>query len=287
MAEDLANRSGGKLKIEIYPDEQLGNERELTELLQIGSVGMTKVSAGQLEAFSPVMGIFSLPLLFRDREHFWQVADGEIGEKLLDASLPFRLKGLTYYDAGARSFYISRKVGREIRTPQDLDGLTIRVIQSKTAIRMIEILGAKPVPMPLGELYTALDTGAVDGAENNAPSLYTLRQYEVSTSYSLSEHTRIPDILVMSRDTWDRLSPQEQTWVKESAQASSLFQRGLWQEREAENISEMEKAGLRIIRDVDRDAFTKKVEKIYEEPQFQKPEIQELIKQIRAVGKSQ
>jgi tripartite ATP-independent transporter DctP family solute receptor len=283
MADDLQNRSGGSLRIEIYPDEQLGTERELTELMQIGSVGMTKVSAAQLEAFSPVMSVYSLPFLFRDREHFWRVAESEIGEELLDASLPYRLKGLAYYDAGARSFYLSKRINREIRSPADLEGLTIRVQQSKTAVRLIEVLGAKPVPIPFGELYTALDTGAVDGAENNPPSLFTTRQYEVASSYSLNEHTIVPDVLLMSRDVWERLSPQEQAWVKESARASSRFQRELWRQREAENLAEMERAGLKIVRDVNKQAFREKAQAIYNDAQFRQPEIQRLIQRIQAV----
>lgn len=283
MAEDLQTRSNGTLKIELYPDEQLGTERELTELMQIGSVGMTKVSAAQLESFSPVMAVYSLPFLFRDREHFWKVAESEIGEKLLDASLSFRLKGLAYYDAGARSFYLSKRINREIRSPKDLEGLTIRTQQSKTAIRLMEVLGAKPIPIPFGELYTALDTGAVDGAENNPPSLFTTRQYEVSSSYSLNEHTLVPDVLIMSRDVWERLTPQEQIWVKESAIASSRYQRELWQQKELENIAEMEKIGLKIIRDVNKQAFREKAQTIYNDEQFRKTEIQDLIRQIQAV----
>lgn len=283
MADDLKKRSNGGLLIEIYPDETLGTERELTELMQIGSVGMTKVSAAQLEAFSPVLAIYTLPFLFRDRDHFWKVADSEIGEELLNASLPYRLKGITYYDAGARSFYLSKRINREVRTPKDLEGLTIRVQQSKTAIRLIEVLGAKPVPIPFGELYTALDTGAVDGAENNPPSLFTSRQYEVSSSYSLSEHNVVPDVLIMSRDVWERLTPQEQNWVKESAVASSQYQRGLWQEEERKNIAEMEKSGIKIVRDVDKNAFREKAQAIYNDEKFRTPEFQDLIKRIQAV----
>jgi len=173
MARDVERRSGGRLRIEIYPDEQLGPERDLIELLQMGSLALTKVSTAPLENFSPLLKVFGLPYLFRNREHFWQVLDGPIGEELLEASVPFRLMGLCYYDAGARSFYISRKRGVVVRSPSDLEGLSIRVQRSRSAVRLVELLGAKPIPIPFGELYTALDTGTVDGAENNPPSLYT------------------------------------------------------------------------------------------------------------------
>jgi tripartite ATP-independent transporter DctP family solute receptor len=284
MAEDLSRRSGGKLRIEIYADGQLGPERDLIELIQIGSLAMTKVSTAPLENFSPLIKVFSLPFLFRDHEHFWRMADGPIGRELLDASIPYRLKGLCYFDAGSRSFYISRKRGTVVRHPDDLDGLSIRVQRSRTAVRLVELLGAKPIPIPFGELYTALDTGTVDGAENNPPSLYTTRQYEVTASYCLDEHTTIPDILIIGVDTWDRLSPQEQSWLQASADAASHHQRKLWAEAEAEMLRIIEDSGVEVVRDVDRDAFRERTAAMYEDEEFAQPEVRELIRRIRAVG---
>lgn len=283
MAAEVARLSRGALRIDIYPDEQLGPERETIEYLQIGSLGMTKVSTGALENFSPKISIFSLPYLFRDEEHFWKVAESEIGAELLDASIPYRLKGICFYDAGARSFYISRKAGKVIRTPEDLYGLSIRVMKSKSAVRMVEVLGAKPIPIPFGELYSALDTGTVDGAENNPPSLHTSKQYEVSESYSLDEHTIVPDILIMSLDTWQRLSPEEQGWIKEAAQASSIYQRQLWKQSVTESLADMERAGVKIITDVDKEAFRRKAQAMYQDPEYQRPEIQDLIRRISEV----
>jgi tripartite ATP-independent transporter DctP family solute receptor len=282
MANDLAERSSGRIRIDVYPDEQLGPERELIEMLQFGSLGMTKVSTGVLESFSPKITVFSLPYLFTDRDHFWRVADGPIGEELLDVSVPFNLKGLTFFDAGARSFYINKRTGKAVTRPEDLYGLSIRVMKSRTAVRMVEVLGANPVPIPFGELYSALDTGTVDGAENNPPSLYTSRQYEVSSTYSLDEHTIVPDIVIMSLDTWNRLSPEEQGWVNDSAHAASVYQRDLWVRAEEEAIAEMTKAGLRVVRDVDKEAFQKKAAAMYQDPEYQSPELQDLIRRILA-----
>ena len=284
MAADLERRSGGELRIEIYADGQLGPERDLIELLQIGSLAMTKVSTAPLESFSPLMKVFSLPFLFRDHEHFWQMADGPIGRELLDASIPYRLKGLCYFDAGSRSFYINRKRNRAVRRPEDLEGLSIRVMRSRTAVRMVELLGAKPIPIPFGELYTALDTGTVDGAENNPPSLYTTRQYEVTAVYTLDEHTTIPDILIIGVDTWNRLSPEERSWLQASADAASVHQRKLWAEAEREMLQTIEDSGVEVVRDVDREAFRKRTEPMYEDPEFAQPEVRELIRRIRAVG---
>ena len=284
MAADLARRSGGRLRIEIYADGQLGPERDLIELLQIGSLAMTKVSTAPLENFSPLIKVFSLPYLFRDREHFWQVADGPIGRELLDASIPYRLKGLCYFDAGARSFYISRKRNVVVRRPEDLDGLSIRVQRSRTAVRLVELLGAKPIPIPFGELYTALDTGTVDGAENNPPSLYTTRQYEVTAAYTLNEHTIVPDILIVGVDAWSRLSPDEQSWLQASADAASHHQRQLWAEAETEMLAIIEEAGVEVVRDVDREAFRARTAPMYDDDEFAGPEIRDLVGRIRAVG---
>jgi len=284
MAADLERRSGGKLRIEIYADGQLGPERDLIELLQIGSLAMTKVSTAPLENFSPLLKVFSLPFLFRNSEHFWQVAEGPIGRELLDASIPYRLKGLTYFDAGSRSFYISKKRNRVVRHPDDLEGLSIRVMRSRIAVRLVELLGAKPIPIPFGELYTALDTGTVDGAENNPPSLYTTRQYEVTAAYTLDEHTSIPDILIIGTDTWNRLSPQEQGWLQASASAATVYQRKLWAEAEAEMLATIESSGVEVVRDVDRDAFRERTLPIYDDPEFADPAVQDLIQRIRAVG---
>ena len=286
MAADVDRRSDGQLQIEIYADGQLGPERDLIELIQIGSLAMTKVSTAPLENFSPLIKVFSLPYLFRDHEHFWQMANGPIGRELLDASVPYRLKGLTYFDAGARSFYISKKRNKVVRHPDDLDGLSIRVQRSRTAVRLVELLGAKPIPIPFGELYTALDTGTVDGAENNPPSLYTTRQYEVTAAYTLNEHTIVPDILIIGVDTWNRLSPEEQGWLQASADAASVHQRKLWAEAEAEMLQIIEDSGVQVVRDVDRDAFRARTEPMYEDDEFAQPEVRDLIRRIRAVGET-
>jgi len=283
MAAEVARLSGGSLRIEIYPDEQLGPERDLIELLQIGSLAMTKVSTAPLESFSPRFKVFALPYLFRDAAHYWAVLDGPIGRELLDASQPYRIKGLAFYDAGARSFYVSRRVKRPIRRPEDLEGLSIRVQRSASAVRLIELFGAKPVPIPFGELYTALDTGTVDGAENNPPSLYSTRQYEVCSSYSLNEHTFIPDILIMSLDAWRRLEPQEQEWLATAARDSSRQERVYWQESVRESLAAMRASGLEVIGDVDRAAFAAAARPMYQDPEYQAPAMRELIERIRAV----
>ncbi len=260
MGEDLAEVSGGALVIEIFPNQQLGSERECLELLQIGSLDMTKVSAGALENFSPKMKIFGLPFLFRDREHSFKVLDGPIGKEILKDGEQYWLKGLAYYDAGSRSFYTKNK---PIHTPADLSGLKIRVQESVTSMAMVKSLGGSPTPISWGELYTSLQQGVVDGAENNPPSFYLSRHYEVCKYYSLDEHTVLPDILVVGTTLWERLNDQEKEWVQQAADRSVVHQRKLWAISEAEALAEVEKQGVTIIRP-DKTLFFEKVKSIYE-----------------------
>ena len=181
MAEQLAEKSSGQLTIEIYPSQQLGTERQALELLQIGSLAMTKVSAAVLENFAPNTKVLSLPYIFRDRNHAYAVQDGQIGKALLTQSEKYWLRGLTYFDAGQRSFYTKE---RPVNTPKDLEGMKIRVMESVTAMNLVRSLGGAPTPISWGELYTALQQGIVDGAENNPPSFYASRHYEICKYYS-------------------------------------------------------------------------------------------------------
>src|SRR5690606_24542608 len=206
MAERLEHHSGGTRRLEVYAGGQLGSERELIELLQIGSIAMTKVSASPLESFVPEMKIFNIPYLFRDAEHRHAVLDSEIGRELLLAPERVRLHGLGYYDAGSRSFYT---VARPVETPDDLAGLKFRVQESQTALEMVRTFGAAPTPIAFGEIYTALQQGVVDGAENNPPSYYLSGHYEVAPYYTLDEHSSVPDILLISQYACERLEPEQ------------------------------------------------------------------------------
>lgn len=276
MGEDLEARSGGRLKLEIYPSQQLGTERECLELLQIGSLDMTKVSVGVLENFAPKMKVLGLPFLFRDRQHSFDVLDGPIGKMLLNDGEKYWLKGLGYYDAGSRSFYTMNK---PILKPSDLEGEKIRVMESATAVNMVKALGGSPTPISWGELYTSLQQGVVDGAENNPPSFYLSRHYEVCKYYSLDEHTVLPDALLIGTYAWNKLTEKEQEWLNASVEKSIKYQRKLWAEAEAEALMEVEKAGVEIIRP-DKAPFVKKVSEIYESYKDD-DEIYPLIKQIQ------
>lgn len=278
MSERLLEKSNGTMLIDIYPNNQLGSERECLELLQIGSLGMTKVSTGVLENFVPEYQVFGLPFLFRDRDHRFEVLEGEIGEDFLDKSIDKRLQGLTFYDAGSRSFY-SKKL---IETPEDLKGLKLRVMESNTAINMVQHLGGSPTPISWGELYTALQQGIVDGAENNLPSFYLSRHYEVCKYFVVDEHTALPDVLVISTHIWNKFSPQEQKWIKEAAEESAEYQKVIWREAELDALESMKKEGV-IVTIPDKDLFRAQVQPMYEE--FSKnPEIKIIIEAIQAIN---
>lgn len=279
MGEDLAQLSDGKLKLEIYPSQQLGTERQCLELLQIGSLDMTKVSVGVLENFAPKMKVLGLPFLFRDREHSFTVLDGPIGQQLLIEGEQYWLKGLGYYDAGSRSFYTKDK---PVNTPEDLAGQKIRVMESVTAMDMVSDLGGSPTPISWGELYTALQQGVVDGAENNPPSFYLSRHYEVAKYYTLDEHTVLPDVLLAGTYLWDKLTSEEQGWLKQAVETSVVYQRKLWLEAENEALEAVQKAGVQIIRP-DKTLFSDKIkdsfDKYKEDPEFYK-----LIQDIQATN---
>ncbi|MCB0565186.1 MAG: TRAP transporter substrate-binding protein [Phaeodactylibacter sp.] len=278
MAERVSEKSGGRLQIEIYPSQQLGTERQCLELLQIGSLAMTKVSAAVMENFAPNIQVLSLPYIFRDKEHGYKVLDGEVGKKLLLQGEKYWLRGLAYFDAGQRSFYTK---DRPVYTPKDLEGLKIRVQESVTAINLVRALGAAPTPISWGELYTALQQGVVDGAENNPPSFYTSRHYEVCKFYTLNEHTAVPDMLAIGTVAWNRLTPQEQGWLQEAAFEATLYQRKLWAEAETHALEEVQKAGVEIIYP-DKSLFAEKTKGILESYR-DKPEMYQLIQEIQAV----
>lgn len=280
MSELVHEYSEGKMQVLVYPNSQLGTERETLEMLQIGSVGITKVTSAVLENFIPEFRVFSLPYLFRDMEHVYQVLDGEIGIELHTAGENVWLRALTYYDSGARSFYSKDK---PIASPADLNGMKVRVMESQMAIGMIQTMGGSPTPIPLGELYTALQQGVVDAAENNLPSFLTLRHYEVARYLSLDEHSVLPDVLLISTHIWEKLSEEEQNWLQKAAYESAIYQRELWHAAELEALRVIEEDGVTII-NPDKTAFQEVTSVLYEPYKNSEPEFYNLIQRILNTG---
>lgn len=272
----LNELSEGKMRLQIYPNQQLGSERECLELLQIGSLDMTKVSGAVLENFAPKLRIFGLPFLFDNKDHLFKVLDGTIGKELLKEGEEYWLKGVGFYDSGSRSFYTKE---RPVEQPEDLEGLKIRVQESVSAFDMVKQLGASPTPISWGELYTALQQGVVDGAENNPPSFYLSRHYEVCKYYSIDEHTMIPDVLLVSTHLWNRLSSEEQGWLQKAIDQSIPYQRDLWIQSENESLQAVIEAGVEVTYPK-KNRFQEATQKMYQD--FKKdPQMAELIERIR------
>nr|WP_315188763.1 TRAP transporter substrate-binding protein [uncultured Albidiferax sp.] len=258
---DLAKqKTKGEIEIKVFANGTLGGERETLEQVQNGVLEMTKASASPLETFAPEYKVFNLPFVFRDKAHFFKVVDGPVGAAILASSKSRGFIGLTYYDAGARSFYAKKAIA----TPDDLKGMKIRVQQSPTTIKMVQALGASPTPMPWGEVYSALQAGVVDGAENNITALTTGRHGEVSKFFSVTEHQMTPDVLVVSSAKWDSLKKPIQDALREAAQESSVYQRKLWQEAEKTEATAAEKLGVKTSNPA-KAAFIAKVKPMLDE----------------------
>ncbi len=278
MADRCKEISEGELTIEIYPSGQLGSEQQCVELLQIGSLSITKVSAAVMESFTEDFKVLGLPYVFRSKEHAFKVLDGEIGDELLLSTEPFWIRGLCFYDAGSRSFYT---IDRPIEHPDDLKGLKIRVMKSITAMEMVKAQGGSPTPISWGELYTALQSGVVDGAENNPPSFYTSHHYEVCKYYSLNEHTMVPDVLIISHRVWQKMTDQEKRWLQQAADESVLVQRKLWAESEKESLEIVQREGVSI-NYPDKEPFAEKVTSLLESYRDNE-KLYDLISRIRSV----
>ncbi len=210
----LEQRTNGRLKIQVYHSSQLGQEADTINQTRFGVIDMNRINLGPLNNLVPETAVPALPFIFRSVEHMRKVMDGPIGDEMLKALEPHGLIGLAFYDSGARSFYNSK---RPVAKPEDMKGLKIRVQQSDLFIGLVNALGANPTPMPFGEVFSALQTGVIDGAENNWPSFESTRHFEVAKFYSRTEHSMSPEVLVMSKRAWDRLSAQDQATVRAAA----------------------------------------------------------------------
>ena len=259
MARRISELSGGSVKVEVIGDGKLGTEPELIALARHGHIDLVKTSAAALEDLVPEMAVFGMPYMFRDDAHYWNILNGAVGKEIMAATDAHGLRGLCYYDSGSRSFYTVKK---PILKPADIRGLKLRVLPGKTAHNMVFTLGGTPTAISYGDLYDALKKNRVDGAENNAPSLYTSRHYEMAKHYSLDEHTRVPDIVVVSKKVWDGMDPQVRQWVAQAAAESVPFERKVWKEKNEEALKAMEKAGVTIHR-LDREAFAAAMAPMY------------------------
>mgnify|MGYP000971037634 CR=1 FL=1 len=279
FARLVEERTGGRIKIEVYHSSQLGQEKAVIEQVQFGAIDFTRVSISPLSAFAPAFDALQMPYLYSGEEHMWKVLNGPIGEEFLSSLEPANFIGLAWFDSGARNFYNSKK---EIKSVADLKGMKIRVQESKLMMGLVSALGAVPTPMPFGEVYSALQTGVVDGAENNWPSYFSTSHYEVAKYFTLDGHTRVPEILIASKISMDRLSKEDQEIIKQAAKDSMPYQIKLWKEFEKVSEDKVRAAGS-IITELTPEAlveFQNAMKPMYD---ALSPELQEVVKKIRDV----
>ncbi|MXO64504.1 TRAP transporter substrate-binding protein [Altericroceibacterium endophyticum] len=280
FAQDLFRRTEGQLDVEVYPSEQLGSQSDTLELAQLGGIDFLRINTAPLNVLVPETLVPSLPFIFRSTRHMRSAMDGAPGREILDSLARHGLIGLAFYDSGARSIYT---VNRAVREPRDMAGLKIRVQTSDVFVSMIEAMGGNATPMAYGEVYQGLVQGVIDGAENNLPSYESSRHYEVAPVYSLTRHVMAPEILAMSRKSWEKLSPEHREAVRAAAAASVPFMRDMWDERVVRSRAIVSAAGMQIVDDVDREAFSKRMEPVWAN-YAGTPALRKLVEDIRSIG---
>jgi tripartite ATP-independent transporter DctP family solute receptor len=279
MGTQLSEQTKGRLGVRVYPSGSLGTEKDNIEQLKIGGLDMMRIHVSTLNSVVPETMATVLPFVFRSTDHMRKALDGPVGDEILAAMETQGLIGLAFYDSGARSIYTAKK---PIKTLADMKGLKLRVPLSDLFVAMIEAANANPTPMPYGEVYTALKTGIVDGAENNWPSFESSRHFEAAKYYNLSEHSLAPEVLVFSKKNWDALSKEDQALIRKAAKASVLHMRTLWDEREAKARKAMEAAGVQVITIANRQEFVDAMKPVYTKFAAT-PKLKDLVKRIQEI----
>ncbi|MDP3408435.1 TRAP transporter substrate-binding protein [Bosea sp. (in: a-proteobacteria)] len=260
MSKLLEERSKGRIKINVFHSAQLGQEKDTIEQTRFGVIDMNRINMAPFNNLIPATNVPSLPFIFRSVDHMRKVMDGPIGDNLLKEFEKHDLVGLAFYDSGSRSFYNSK---RAINTPADMKGLKIRVQQSDMFVSLVSALGANATPMNFGEVYSGLQTGVIDGAENNWPSYESTKHYEVAKFYSLTEHSLSPEVLVMSKKSFDKLSAEDKALVRAAAKESVAKMRELWDAREKASEAKV-KAGGAVVNAVEKQPFIDAMKPVYD-----------------------
>lgn len=281
FADLIKEKTNGKITVQVYDGAQLGDEKSVVEQMQYGGIDFARVSLSPLSEFSKNLNALQLPYLYKDGPHMWKVLESKVGDDLLASVQEKGIIGLAWVDAGARNFYTTKA---PIKTLEDLKGVKIRVQESAMMMDMIRALGASPTPMPYGEVYSGLQTGIIDGAENNWPSYESTSHYEVSKYYTIDEHNRVPEMMICSKQTWDKLSADDQKIVKDCAIEAAKYEREEWAKRE-KSAEDKVKAGGAVITtlsDAEKKKFEDAMQPIYDK--YAAP-YKEIVDQIKAMQK--
>lgn len=263
FANLVKERTDGRIRILVYPNGELGREADVITQMRYGGIDFARVSLSQLAEIDESLNVLQMPYLYNDEEHMWSVLDGEIGESFLKGVEDVDLVGLSWYDAGARSFYT---VDKPIHSIEDIAGMKIRVQESELMIDMIECLGATAVPLSYEQVYSALELGSIDGAENNWPSYEDTGHYKVAGYFCEDEHTRIPEMQLCSAHTFNLLSDSDKAIIQECAKESAEYERELWASRVEESREKALEGGITIIHisSYEKDRFREKMSPVYE-----------------------
>jgi len=275
MSDLIKQASGGKHSIKVFNKGALGSEKETIDQAKIGALDLTRVNISPMNAICPKTQVPTLPFLFRSVDHMRKVLDGPVGDEILKDCESHGFVGLAFYDSGARSIYAKKP----LKTVADVKGMKIRVQQSDLWVALIAAMGGNATPMPYGEVYTALKTGIIDAAENNIPSYDTSKHYEAVKFYSRTEHSMAPEMLLMSKVVYDKLSPADQQMIRKAAKESVAFQRKKWDEQEAKSLAAVKAGGAQIV-EVDKASFEKAMGPVYEKF-ANTPDLKRLVKAVQ------
>lgn len=263
FAELVQEKTAGRIEILVQANGVLGDEKKVVEQLQYGGVDFTRVSISPLAQIIPKLNVLQMPYLYTGREHMWNVLNGKIGSDLMSSFDNTGMVPLSWYEAGSRNFY---NFQREIKTLEDMKGLKFRVQDSELMVEMIQALGGSPITMAFTESYSALQKRVIDGAENNWPSYESANHYEVARYYTVDEHTRVPELQLISEATWKKLSEEDKKIITECALESAEFEKQLWAEREKASEQKVRDAGVQVTVLSDEEAlrFQEAVKPLYE-----------------------
>ena len=277
MSDALSKKTGGKHTIKVFTGNQLGGEKDTIEQTRIGALDLVRINVAPMNNICPETMVPTMPFVFSSVDHMRKVLDGPIGDQILKACESQGFVGLAFYDSGARSIYTTKK---PVKSLADAKGLKIRVQQSDLWVSLLQAMGANATPMPYGEVYTALKTGLVDGAENNWPSYDTAKHYEVAKFYSMTEHSMAPEMLLMSKKVWDTLTPDEQKIFRDAAKESVPYMRKLWDEKEKKSRDLVLKAGVQEIQ-VDKKSFQDAMKPVYDKF-ITDPKLKDMLAKVQA-----
>lgn len=280
FADEVTEKTDGRIVIKIYPNGQLGSENEFLEQIQAGVIGMTKVAAPGLATYNEAYNTFGLPYVFDDEEDFYHVMDSDEMRDFFLSTEEDGFVALTYFTSGSRSFYTKDKA---IRTPDDLRGLKIRVQDMKSQTDMLTALGGTPVAMSISDVYTALTTGIIDGSENNEAALSIGKHGEVCKVYSVDQHAMIPDIMVMSAKVWKNISEEDREIILECAQNATEAHKVMWEESISQAVIDAQAMGVEFVYDVDKEAFRDATADLVEKYREEYPGVSDMLDMINQV----